>query len=59
MVRRLGQYRSGDATNKCETRSISSLIYKILKLKKKKKKKKNSGDAQKTALNVFAGHVLN
>jgi hypothetical protein len=58
MVRRLGQYRSRDATNKCETRSIGSLIYKILKLKKKKKKK-NSGDAQKPALNLFAGHVLN
>jgi hypothetical protein len=57
MVRRLGQYRSRYATNKCETRSIGSLIYKILKLKKKKKK--NSGDAQKTALNLFAGHVLN
>jgi hypothetical protein len=44
-----------------KTRSIGSLKYKNLKLKKKIMMimmKKRSGDAQRTALNQFAGHVL-
>jgi hypothetical protein len=33
-------------------------MYKNLKLEKKKKKNKKSGDAQRTALKQFTGHVL-